>query len=116
MPRPFIIIFLFIIAVVFLIACNKQGVTKNTDPCSGITASFSADVDPIIQTYCNQPDCHSPGSINGPGALTNYNQVFSARIQIRVQIEAGLMPQNATLSTAQRNKILCWIDSGALNN
>ncbi|HRX93418.1 MAG TPA: hypothetical protein P5158_04845 [Chitinophagaceae bacterium] len=116
MPRSFIIIILFIIAVIFLVACNKSGVTKNSDPCFGTTASFSADVNPIIQTYCNQPGCHSPGSFNGPGALTNYSQVFSARSRIRVQIEAGLMPQNATLSTTPRNKILCCIDSGALNN
>lgn len=116
MPRPFVITALFLIAILFFVACNKPRIAKNTDPCSGTTASFSADVNPIIQTYCNQPGCHNPSSINGPGALTNYNQVFSARTQIRVQIEAGLMPQNATLSTAQRNKILCWIDSGALNN
>jgi hypothetical protein len=29
---------------------------------------------------------------------------------------SGLMPQNATLTTAQKNTIICWIDSGAPNN
>jgi hypothetical protein len=26
------------------------------------------------------------------------------------------MPQGSTLTTAQKNSILCWIDSGAPNN
>jgi hypothetical protein len=102
------------------LACSAFSCGKDTDPpgpdCSGPAKTFSGDVNPIIQTFCNQPGCHQPGSINGPGQLTNYTEVFNARASIRVQIEAGLMPQTGTLTTAQRNAILCWIDNGAPNN
>ncbi|MEO5564017.1 MAG: hypothetical protein ABIR18_11295, partial [Chitinophagaceae bacterium] len=74
------------------------------------------DVNPLIQTFCNQSNCHNTNSSNGPGALTNYAEVFSARSQIKAQVAAGLMPQNTTLTTAQKNTIICWIDSGAPNN
>ncbi|MBL7740171.1 MAG: hypothetical protein JNK14_13225 [Chitinophagaceae bacterium] len=99
-----------------LFACSKNTPT-NTDPCNGTSArSFATDVNPIIQTYCNKAGCHAPGSVNGPGSLTNYAEVFGARTVIRPAIASGLMPQDATLTLAQRNIILCWIDSGAPNN
>lgn len=103
-------------AIFTIISCSKGGTDNPGPDCSGPAKTFSGDVNPIVQTYCNQAGCHQPGSTNGPGSLTNYNEVFGARSIIRVQIEAGLMPQNATLSAAQRNAILCWIDSGAPNN
>ncbi len=100
---------------VFIFSCSKNNSPAN-DRCANITSTFSADVNPIIQTYCNQPGCHFSGSVNGPGSLTNYTEVFGAKDRIRTQIDAGLMPQNTTLTLAQRNKIICWIDSGAPNN
>lgn len=109
------ITFLFF-SFAFLLSCSKDNGGTNSDPCNGVAKSFSANVNPIIQTYCNQPNCHNAGSVNGPGSLTNYTEVFSARTAIRGQISAGLMPQNTTLTTAQRNTIICWIDSGAPNN
>ncbi len=48
--------------------------------------------------------------------LTNYTQVFNARTSIRTAVSTGAMPQNATLTAAQKNSILCWIDAGAQNN
>jgi hypothetical protein len=106
-----------VLFVTCMVACSKdQGGTTSLD-CSAVTnKSFAADIDPIIQSTCNVPSCHMAGSVNGPGPLTNYNQVFSARSEIRAAIASGLMPQNGSLTTAQRNSILCWIDSGAPNN
>ncbi|HEY6503329.1 MAG TPA: hypothetical protein VIZ28_05085 [Chitinophagaceae bacterium] len=98
-----------------VISCSKS----NDDPtvCDGVTnKSFAADVNPLIQTFCNQAACHDAGSSNGVGPLTNYTQVFNARVAIRGAVQSGLMPQNATLTTAQKNSIICWIDSGAPNN
>ncbi len=110
------IAFVFLSSVI-LLSCGKDGTDgTNTDPCNGVAKSWSANVNPLIQTFCNQPNCHAPGSVNGPGALTNYNEVFSARTAIRAQVSAGLMPQNTTLTTAQKNTIICWIDSGAPQN
>ena len=114
-PARFTILFaLFISGVV---ACSKDNGGTNTLDCSAVTnKSFAADIDPIIQSTCNVASCHMAGSVNGPGPLTNYNQIFSARSEIRAAIASGLMPQNGSLTTAQRNSILCWIDSGAPNN
>ena len=101
-----------------IISCSKS--TSNTNPqpipCDGTVKSFATDVNPIIQSFCNLAGCHASGSINGPGPLTNYSQVFSARNVVRNAVASGLMPQNATLSNAQKTAIVCWIDSGAPNN
>lgn len=102
--------------------CSKEnggaggggGATLN---CSSVpNKAFAADVNPIIQTVCAAAGCHANGSSNGPGALTNYTEVFNARTQIRSAVSSGFMPQGSTLGTAQKNAILCWIDSGAPNN
>ena len=104
----FILLFLFI-------ACSKNKVSFTTD-CS-TAKSFATDVSPIFQSTCaTNSGCHATGSTHGPGALTNYSQVFNARSAIRGAVANGSMPQNSILSTAQKNNILCWIDAGATNN
>lgn len=115
---------LIILSLILLISCSKGGDdggsggpgTPGTLDCSAVPKTFSADVNPLIQTFCNQTNCHASGSTNGPGPLTNYAQVSANKDKIRSAVSSGLMPQNTTLSTAQKNTILCWIDSGAPNN
>ena len=103
-------------SIVLLNACDKGGDDDGGNDCMGVVPSFSADVNVIIQTFCNQPTCHNTGSINGPGPLTNYAEVFPARNSIRDQVVAGLMPQNTTLTAAQKQTIKCWVNNGAPNN
>jgi len=87
-----------------------------TEDCS-TEKTYAADVEPIIQTYCaTNSSCHATGSSEGPGALTTYAQVYSARAEIRSAVISGSMPRNATLANAQKNAIVCWIDAGAGNN
>ena len=109
---------------IIAIACSKggsgvggaNGVTTSVD-CSGGTKSFVTDVDPIIQANCAiSSGCHASGSNNGPGPLTTYQQVFSAKASIRSVVLNGTMPKGGRLSTAQINAIVCWIDNGATNN
>ena len=114
-------IFLYSFAVAllaFFISCSKSGSDDSTpaNACDGVAKTFSGNVNPIVQTFCNQAGCHNTGSVNGPGPLTNYTQVFSARSAIRAAVQSGIMPKNATLSTTQKNTIICWIDSGAPND
>lgn len=92
---------------------NGTGGTLN---CSTVAKTFSADVNPIIQANCSTALCHANGSINGPGALTNYNSIFASRSDIRAAVKSGAMPQGTTLAASKINSILCWIDSGAPNN
>ncbi len=118
MKKALIILSLATAAFIFN-SCSKDNGGSNTPPldCATVTnKAWAADVNPIIQATCNQVDCHNVASVNGPGPLTNYAQVFSARATIRTNVASGNMPRNTTLTTAQKNAILCWIDSGAPNN
>lgn len=120
MRKVLLVICTTILPVALIVSCSKSGSDNDDDSnvtnCNGISKTFATDVNPIIQSFCNQSDCHAPGSTNGPGQLTNYTEVFSARNVIREAIRTGLMPKNTTLSAAQKNAIICWIDSGAPNN
>jgi hypothetical protein len=117
MRKAYPIVVLLALCVLIIIACSKNDNSSDPAICDTVTnKNFSNDVNPIIQTFCNQATCHDPGSTNGPGQLTNYSEIFNARIAIKGQVQAGLMPQNTTLSAAQKNTIICWIDSGAPNN
>lgn len=102
---------------IIIFSCSKNTDTPNNSfDCTTVSKSFSTDVNPIVQATCNQFGCHATGSFNGPGAITNYQQVFDARVRIREAISSGRMPQGGGLTTAQRNSVLCWLDSGAPNN
>ncbi len=101
-----------------VIACSKTTTNKpGTADCSGAAKSFATDVNPIIQTSCaTNSGCHGSGSTNGPGELRSYSQIFGARSAIRAAVISGRMPQNGSLTTAQKNSISCWIDNGAPND
>jgi len=114
-----------LIITVILFACSKSVDTamKNGNgnngsvDCSNVAKSFSIDVSPIIQTKCaTGSSCHGTGSINGPGALLTYSAIANAHADIRSAILSGLMPKTGSLTNAQKNTIICWIDNGALNN
>jgi hypothetical protein len=114
-----------LIVTAVLFACSKSTDTKvNNDnnnggsiDCSNVPKSFSVDVNPIIQTKCaTGSSCHGTGSINGPGALLTYSAIANAHADIRSAILSGLMPKNGSLTSAQKNTIICWIDNGATNN
>lgn len=112
---------LIALTLVISISCSKSSSTGGgggtTLDCNTVAnKAFAADINPIIQGRCNISGCHAAGSSNGPGALTNYSQVAAAKNLIRASISSGAMPQGSTLTTAQKNAIICWIDGGALNN
>src|SRR5690349_19205738 len=105
-----------ILSGLFVTACSKSG-NAPAAYCSGAAKSFSTDVHPIIQTSCaTDAGCHGTGSQNGPGPLLTYNHVFNARTAIRTAVGNGSMPKTGSLSTSQRNAILCWIDGGSATN
>ncbi len=103
-------------AGVIMMACSKGNNTAAKVDCSGEAKSFVTDVNPVIQANCTAAICHSAGSSNGPGALTSYQQIFNARASIRAAVASGSMPQGGSLSAAQKNAIICWIDNGGTNN
>ena len=123
--------FALLLAVCFVYSCKKSGGTDNggggnggggggggtyTPNCTGAAMQFSANVAPIISSSCAIPACHAAGSSNGPGALTTYAEISAAKTQIRAAVLSGSMPKSGTLTSAQKNSIICWIDAGAANN
>lgn len=102
------------------ISCSKSGGSNPppaADPCAGLSFKFATEVQPIINSNCaNSISCHAGGSVNSGGPLTDYNLIFLKRSSIKFQIENGLMPKGGSLTTAQKNIIICWINSGAPNN
>ena len=108
--------------MILFVACSKNSSpsinngNNNSVDCSAVPKSFSANIQPITSTRCVISGCHDAGSVNGPGPLTSYQQIFNARSSIRSAVATGLMPQGSTLTQSQINTILCWIDNGALNN
>jgi hypothetical protein len=91
-----------------LTGCKKSTSNNNsyTPSCTGATKSWVSDVKPLMDVNCIS--CHS--------SYSAYSSVFSAKSTIRSKIVDGSMPTNGTLSTDQKNNIVCWIDNGAPNN
>lgn len=117
-----------ICSVIFFVACKKSssgtggstggggGTAPFTPNCSGAAIQFTANVAPIISSSCAVSSCHDATSSNGPGPLTTYAQINAARVQIRAAVISGAMPKSGSITTAQKNSIICWIDAGAPNN
>lgn len=116
---------LIILGSLFLVAsCSKSssggggnGGGGATIDCTGVASAFAANVHPIIQSSCaTDATCHGAGSANGPGPLLNYTQISAASATIKTAVASGTMPKTGTLTTAQKNSIICWVNGGALNN
>jgi uncharacterized membrane protein len=97
-------------------SCSEEDVAQTTS-CSGTSVSFANDVKAIIDSKCaTNSGCHGAASVNGPGPLTTYTAIAQNKNQISAAINSGAMPKGSSLTSDQKNKILCWIQNGALNN
>ncbi|HEY8897906.1 MAG TPA: hypothetical protein VIM79_23940 [Niastella sp.] len=95
---------------------DKEEILYGASSCDGINASYSASISQIIQTNCAVSGCHADGSTNGPGALTSYDKIRNAAVDIKSAVVTGLMPQGGKLTSTQIRTISCWVDHGAANN
>lgn len=120
MKKALIYLFVCVSSTLIILSCSKSdngGGGGSTLDCNTVTnKAFAADVNPIIQSRCAIAGCHSAGSTNSGGPFTNYTEIFNKRSNIRSEVSSGRMPQGSTLTTGQKNSIICWIDSGAPNN
>ncbi len=124
MKRTIILTALISISIFIFSACSKSDSTAGggsggpkTFSCAGISPKFSSEVQPILTTVCSiNSNCHAGGSTNSGGPFTNYTEVNARRSNIRAAILNGTMPQSGSISQAQINAFICWIDSGAPNN
>lgn len=84
--------------------------------CNGSANKFG-NVNPIVQSKCSfSSSCHGTGSSNSGGALTSYDLIKAKAAQIKVQVQTGLMPQTGSLTPAEKQSIICWVEAGAPNN
>lgn len=108
-----------ILLTILIFACKKSsddGGTNNP-PNNNCSISFASRVTAIVQTNCAiSSGCHAAGSTNSGGPLTNYNQIFNRRSNIKSAVQAGTMPQGAALSASDKADLISWIDCGAPNN
>jgi len=101
------IMFCLIVCSALMGACSKSSTNPNFTPdCSGAVKSFSRNISPVFQGVC--AGCHTN--------FSNYSQISADKSAIRSKIVDGSMPQQGSLSTAQKNNVICWIDNGAPNN
>jgi hypothetical protein len=119
----FFFYFVVIISFFAFAACSKSGSSGDTGggtttvDCAGSTAKFSTDASPVFVTKCAiSSGCHSTGATNSGGVLITHTQISAKKANIRTAVLNGTMPQGSTLTTAQKQAIVCWIDNGALNN
>ncbi len=123
MKKVFMITLFYLSTTLVFTACSKSDSTPGggsngiTFSCAGISPKFSTDVQPILTSVCSiNSNCHAAGSANSGGPFTIHVEVFAKKSNIRAAILAGTMPQSGTITQAQINAFICWIDSGAPNN
>ncbi len=110
-------LFLTTIAIITIVVSCKKSSSSSTVDCANVTAKFSTDALPVITSKCaTNSGCHASGATNSGGVLTNYSQVSARKSNVRSSILDGSMPRGSSLSTAEKQAIVCWIDNGALNN
>lgn len=107
------------VALVLIFGCkkNNDSIITAAGFCDSSNVSYSADVRPLINTYCiNGSNCHNVGSVNQGGELISYNQVYLKRSTIRSSVNLGTMPIGATMTEDEKKRVICWVDHGAANN
>ncbi|MEP2024949.1 MAG: hypothetical protein ABJH98_11095 [Reichenbachiella sp.] len=79
---------------------------------SGI--SYKSNIEPIMNSNCTTSECHRSG--NGISDFTNFSTVQARASSIKSQVQSKVMPKEGSLSNAEIQAIVCWIDDGAPNN
>jgi hypothetical protein len=123
MKKITFLITVFAVSSIILNSCSKNDSTTGgggggrTFTCSTTAPKFAADVQPIVTSVCSiNSNCHASGSGNSGGAFINHTQIDAKKASIRAAILNGSMPQSGSISQAQINAIICWIDAGTPNN
>ena len=90
--------------------------TTNLD-CTTVSAKYSTDIAPIMQTKCATSGCHNASSSAAGIVLQTHAQVASKANQIKQAcIVNKSMPPAGPLPIAEQNAIQCWINAGTPNN
>jgi hypothetical protein len=111
-PSPF-----FLLLAALLAGCSqKAGKACPVDEQAGCvdpSVGYDGGVADILNARCLP--CHAPGGVEAAVSLTDYAQVFGARMTLGSQLVTCSMPPDgsAQLTDAQRKRILDWLSCGA---
>lgn len=100
-------------------ACKKENLV--TYDCTGLTPTYTTTIKPILDANCAVAGCHNASSNANGIDLSSYSGVLAANstdILGAIEHASGYtaMPQGAAkLSTANRQAIYCWVQSGKPN-
>jgi hypothetical protein len=103
---------IMVILLSLLAGCKKTTVTDTPVACDP-NISYVNTIKPMLAVDCNTSGCHDDIVIT---SLDNYQTLHDGALQVKNSILSGRMPKNKTLSAADKNAIVCWIDSGTKNN
>ena len=98
---------------IFFASCTNhiEEMTEPDDPGNGETFSFATDVKPIIDANCIQ--CHNGSQFPD---LRSFSAISANKTSVKGAVSSRRMPLGGSLTNAEINVIVSWIDSGALNN
>jgi hypothetical protein len=116
--KLFFVTLFFAILIILPFACKTGKSTTQSEKvdCSTVSASYSKDIAPIINSNCMP--CHKAGSFKGDFSFYDglksvaKNGALEKRVLIKMDMPKGKGP----LPEAERKKIRCWLDNGAQNN
>lgn len=119
-------------ATAFICSCKKNTTqTTTTPPAQQLPAvvSFSTNIVPIFNSYCNSSGCHSATSpaaglnltpASAYGSLMAKQETYTVNptgSNLYIEIANGEMPKGGSpLSSYNQQLVLKWIQQGALNN
>ena len=105
--------------VISFASCDKENVNTVTYDCTSQTPTYANNVKAIMDSKCAFSGCHNAGTAASGINLSDYANVSSEANNDRflgsIEHLTGYsnMPRNGSqLSTAERQTIYCWIQTG----
>ena len=118
-------IYIAFLSILLLNNCNYDNEESlyGVSDCDTNFVSFEMDIDPIISSHCTM--CHGGPSPSAGLALETHDQIYQSvtgpfnGIIDRISRPEGdplMMPGSYRIPQCQIDKIIAWVEQGALNN
>ena len=119
--------FFAFLSIFLLNSCNydNEETLYGISDCDTNFVSFGMDIYPIISLHCSTPVCHASPSPSAGLALETYDQIYQSATEPyngiidRISRPEGgplMMPGSYRIPQCQIDKIIAWVEQGALNN
>jgi len=118
-------IFFAFLSILLLNSCNYDNEESlyGVSDCDTNVVSFEMDIDTIISFHCTP--CHDDPSPSAGLALETYDQIYQSATEpyngiidriSRPEGDPLVMPSSYRIPQCQIDKIVAWVEQGALNN